>query len=169
MRTALTLLLAVAVCSKFREAPSRTQLKKVTGSTFELIPQADQLPYCLAYTVSEQGVIRQLTMAADNLSFECPGGEVIGHHAFRVPPTEHSVKVMLLFTNQRINAGSVSEQLIEAPHPASLTAMDLRLPGQATLEVLEFTATAEIPAEVGTLVGGDAGTPSDGGAEEPVK
>ncbi len=125
--------------------PRRATLKPLTATSFELIPEPGQAPYCLAYTVSAKGVIRLLTMSADNLSFECPAGEPIGHHPYRVPETEPTVKVLVLFTSQQISSTTVSAQLLDANRAASLTAMDLRLPGQAALELLDFAAA---PASV---------------------
>lgn len=157
MRTLALLCVAVIACSKPAEPPpKRATLKPVTGSTFELIPAPGQWPFCLAYTVSTKGVIRQLTMSAENTSFTCAAGQPIGLHAYRVPASEPSVKVLVLFTSQSVNAGSVSHQLIEMKAPASVTAMELRLPGQAALEVLDFTAGPDVPAEEGALVSPDS-------------
>ncbi len=165
MRTLALLCVAVLACSKPAEPlPKRATLKAVTGSTFELIPAAEQWPFCLAYTVSAKGVIRQLTMSAENTSFNCVAGQPIGLHAYRVPASEPSVKVLVLFTSQSVNAGSVSQQLIELKTPASITAMELRLPGQAALEVLDFTASPEVPAEEGAVLTPDStATALDGG------
>ncbi len=159
MRLVLVLTFAVVACSKQPEAPpKRVTLRQMTGATYELIPGSGQSPYCLVYTVSPKGLIRQLTMSADNLSFECPAGQPIGRHPFRVALNEPSVKVLVLFTSQQVSATSVSQQLLDSQRAASLTAMDLRLPGQATLEVLDFVATPEVPAEEGTLIEIDSKT-----------
>jgi len=140
MRTAFILTLALAACTSPTGAPvKRATLRPVSAATFELVPATGQLPFCLAYTVSPKGVIRQLTMSAENASLECPAGQPIGQHVFRVPPSEPSVRVLVLFTSQSVNATSVSSQLIDTPRAASLTAMDLRLPGQAALELIDFT------------------------------
>ncbi len=142
------------------KAPNRrAALKALSGSTFELVPEAGQWPYCLAYTVSSKGVIRQLTMSQANQSFDCPTGEAVGHHAFRVPEGEAAVKVLVLFSSQPVNAGSVARQLLEVANPTTLTAMDLRLPGQIALELIDFVVTEDIPAEVGDVLTFDAGAP----------
>ncbi len=153
------LLMAVMACSKPAGPPTkRATLKPVTGSTFELLPNAGQWPFCLAYTVSPRGVIRQLTMSSENTSFDCVAGQPIGLHAYRVPASEPSVKVLVLFTSQSVNAGSVSQQLLEAKNAAALTAMELRLPGQAALEVLDFNASPDLPTEEGAVLQADGGS-----------
>ncbi len=147
MRTALALTLVLCACSK-SSAPTavkRATLRPAAGTSFELVPEPNQLPFCQVYTVSSKGVIRQLTMSADNTSFDCPAGEPIGHHTFRVPAGEAGVKILVLFTSQSVSATSVSAQLLEVRHAATMTAIDLRLPGQATLETIEFTAPSEAP------------------------
>jgi hypothetical protein len=157
VRLALFVSLALAACPRPPDAPAakRVVLNAFSGSTFELVPEPGQLPFCLAYTVSPKGVIRQLTMSAENVSFECPAGQPVGHHPFRVPSSEPSVKVLVLFSSQSVNASSVSQQLLETRDPTSVTAMGLRLPGQAALEVLDFTHPADAPSD----------SNPDGGAE----
>ena len=136
------LIAATLACASCRAAPSeppkRVTLRRVSGASFELVPSAQQHPLCLAYTVSRKGVIRQLTMSARDQSFECPANEPIGGRAYRVPEGEGPVKVYVLFTSAPVSAASVSQQLLDAADHQHLTAMDLRLPGNATLDALEF-------------------------------
>jgi hypothetical protein len=139
--------------------PARSQLRKVSGSAIEIVPTEGQLPYCLVYTVSQKGVIRQLTMTRENRSIKCAAGKPIANASFRVPTQEGPVKVYIFFSDQRIQAGSVAQQIMDVQNKERMTAMDFRLPGQAFVEMLEFT-----PEEGGTPIIGEVVTP---GEDEP--
>ncbi|MFO0594357.1 MAG: hypothetical protein U0228_03610 [Myxococcaceae bacterium] len=153
---------ALSGCDKKDDAPSkRAALNRTGGSTFEIIPSAGQYPHCLAYTVSRSGLTRQLTMSRSNMSFECAPGRPLGGHSYRVPTNEGPVRVFVFFTSQPVNAASVSQQLLDAPDRQALSVMNMRLPGNASLEVLDFTPEEDVAPEVGALVGVDAGTPAE--------
>jgi hypothetical protein len=163
VRSALFIVLGLALagCDQKSEAPlKRATVQRTGGTTFEIVPSAGQMPFCLAYTVSRSGLTRQLTMSRSNQSFECPAGKAVGHHAYRVPLNEGPVKVYLFFTSQAVNAASVSQQILDAPDRQSLSVMNMRLPGQAAFETLEFTPEEDVAAEVGEVLGVDAGVPS---------
>ena len=141
-------------------AITRAEVRRTGSTTFELVPTPGQHPYCLAFTVSRGGPTRQLTMSSTNQSFECPAGQPVGEHAFKVPLAEGPVRVYVLFTSQPVNAASVSQQLLDAPDRQALSVMHLRLPGAATLEALDFAPAEDVAPELGALVGpGDGGTP----------
>lgn len=159
-----TFLLAAAVvglsglaCTQKPAPTERVKLERTGGTTFRLVPSEGQFPYCLAYTVNLQGLTRQLTMSKRNESFECPAGQPIGRHPFKVPLSEGAVKVHVLFTSQPLNAGSISQQLMDQKDRQVLRVMDLRLPGNAAIETLDFLPEEDTPAEVGGLVDHDAG------------
>ncbi len=170
MRTGLFLglLLLAAACSKRPEAPDRARVRRTGGHTFELVPAEGQLPYCLAYTVSKStGVTRQLTMSRKNVSFECPAGAPVGKRPFRVPEADGEVRVFVLFTSQPVNAGSIAQQILDAPDRLKLNAMDMRLPGNAAFEAHDFVPEADVAPEVGGVLGEDAGVEApDAGAAE---
>ena len=79
-------------------------------------------------------------------------------------------------SDQRVQAGSVAQQLFELQGRPRVTAMDFRLPGQAFVEMLEFTpeeSEAPITGAVVTPAGevepgatGATGTDEEGGTEE---
>lgn len=138
--------------------PARAQLRKVSGATIEVVPTEGQLPYCLVYTMSQKGIIRQLTMTRENRSIKCDAGKPIANTTFRVPTQEGPVKVYIFFSDQRVQAGSVAQQLMEKQNQERMTAMDFRLPGKAFIEMLEFT-----PEEGGTPITGEMVTPGSGG------
>jgi hypothetical protein len=153
---------AVALVSCTHEGESskgRAEVRRTGGTTFELLPVAGQLPYCLAFTHSHKGVTRQLTMSTQNLSFECPAGKAVGGRAFKVPLDEGPVKLHVLFSSERINAASVAEQLLDQTDLGTVSVMDLRLPGRATLETLEFSPEADVAPAEGQVLGRDAGAP----------
>ena len=160
------LLMATAACEKPSSATSnkRASIARTGGTTFEIIPAEGQYGYCLAYTVSRSGLTRQLTMSRSNQSYECAAGRPIGGHPYKMPLNEGPVRVFVFFTSQPVNAASVSQQILDATDRQALTLMNMRLPGQAHLEVLEFTPEEDIAPQVGTLVVPDAGAAEpDGG------
>jgi hypothetical protein len=161
----LAALAVVTACQKpVAEPEKRARLRRTGGTTFELLPAEGQYEHCLAYTVSKRGLTRQLTMSRKNESFHCKPNVPVGGHAYRVPLDEGTVKVYVLFSSIEVNAGSVSQQILDAADRQKLNVMDMRLPGQATLDTLEFTPEEDVPAVVGGELGGDAGVP---GAEAP--
>jgi hypothetical protein len=134
----------LVACESKPGPPERRAVLKVTGpATFELLPTRGQDGFCLAYTLSKTGTLRLLTMSEANQSFECPAEEPIGGAPFRVPPEEGPVRVFVLFTSQSVSAASVSEQLLEVSRRPTVSALDLRLPGRASLEVLDFAPASE--------------------------
>lgn len=165
MRASLILLLLGAACAQTKpaEPPRRAVLNRTGGTTFELVPSDGQHPYCLVYTVSKSGLTRLLTMSRRNESFECPPGQAIGAHAYRVPLDEGPVKVYLLFTSQPVSAASVSQQLLEQRDRQRLSVMDMRLPGAAAMEVLEFVPEEDVAATLG-----EALEPPAASAHSPV-
>jgi hypothetical protein len=154
----VAVLVLVGGCTQNEKAaaPSRAQIRKVSGATMEVVPNEGQFPYCLLFTVSEKGVIRQLTMTRENRSIKCDAGKPIANTSFRVPTQEGKVKVYVIFSDQRIQAGSVAQQLYELRDRPRVTGFDFRLPGQASVESLEF-----LPEEGGAPVTG--GVVSAGG------
>jgi hypothetical protein len=150
--------------------PARAELRKVSGSTIEIVPTDGQLPYCLVYTVSQKGIIRQLTMTRENRSIKCDSGRPIANASFRVPTQEGPVKIYIFFSDQRVQAGSVAQQLMDIQNKERMTAMDFRLPGQAFVEMLEFTPEEGGAPLTGEVVGpggeGTAGTAEAMGGDE---
>ncbi|MFT3706602.1 MAG: hypothetical protein QM817_02940 [Archangium sp.] len=160
MRSCLIVALAVtlAACDDKPAPTKRATLNRTGGTTFEIVPSPGQQPFCLAYTVSRSGLTRQLTMSRSNQSFECTAGKPLGKHAFKVPLNEGPVRVYIFFTSQAVNAASVSQQLLDAPDRQALQVMNMRLPGVAVLEALDFTPEEDVAAEVGEVLGAvDAG------------
>jgi hypothetical protein len=136
--------LGAAGCKKEEKpaVPSRAELRSLGGSTVEFIPKDGQYPYCLLYTVSEKGIIRQLTMTRENRSIKCDSGKRIYNSSFRIPVEEGKVRAYIFFSDQRINAGSVAQQLNDLRDKERVTAMDFRLPGSVSIETLDFTPQA---------------------------
>ena len=162
-RCLLALWVVLASCEKSStDSKSRVSLRRLGASTFELIPGENQFPYCLVFTHSARGITRQLTMNDENVAFACPPQKPIGDHAFRAPIKEGPVKIWVLFSSDRVNAASVAQQLAEQSNLSRLSTMDMRLPGRASLETIDFTPMSEIAATEGTVVPHkniDAGAP----------
>jgi hypothetical protein len=164
-----TVLAVIAVltllgCSEDKKAESRRfELKKISDSTFEILPTTSQLPYCLAFTTSEKGITRQLTMTHENKSLRCEPGQPIAGLRFRAPVDEGQIKVHVLFSDQKLSAASVGQQMFElASGGKAISVMDLRLPGHVQTETQEFKPEEEKAAALGTVIGGggevDAGS-----------
>jgi hypothetical protein len=141
MRTppgALVVLL-LAACSSGRDADaSRATLRPVGPAQVEILPAEHQPPFCLAFTVSERGVVRQLTMTPQNESIPCPAGEPVGGTSYRMPPAEGKVRIHLVFSDRALDATPIGLQVHELAHSPGFSAMDLRAPGQVRLATLEF-------------------------------
>ena len=156
-------LLVACADEKKADGNTRVSLRRLTGTNFELVPAEKQHPHCLVFTISSNGVIRQLTMSRENTSYTCPAGKPIGGHSYRVPLDEGTVKVHVLFSSQRVNAASVAQQLLDLRDRPQISSMDLRLPGNATIETISFVPEAEAPPPIGGLVGKDGITDADAG------
>ena len=152
---AVAVMVVAAGCTQNDKAapPARAQIRKVSGATMEVVPNEGQFPYCLLFTVSEKGIIRQLTMTRENRSIKCDSGKPIANTSFRVPTQEGKVKVYIIFSDQRIQAGSVAQQLYDLRDKPRLTAMDFRLPGSVSVEMLEFTPQPGGEPVTGAVVG----------------
>lgn len=145
-------------CDKKPAAPEkRVELRRTGGTTFDLVPTEGQHEHCLAYTVNSRGLTRLLTMSKKNESLHCPAGKPLGGHMFKVPLEEGTVKIFVLFSSLPVNAGSVSQQILDLDDRQAVNIMNLRLPGVATLETLEFTPEEDVAATLGEALGVDAG------------
>ncbi|HET9034632.1 MAG TPA: hypothetical protein VFN45_00450 [Myxococcaceae bacterium] len=134
-------LVLVAACNRSTAPAHRVELRRISGDTVQIIPSEGQLPYCLVFTQSEKGVIRQLTISKTNNSVKCESGEPVLGQTYKIPVEEGPVKVRVFFSDQRLEAGSVANQLNEMLSP-SFSPIDFRLPGKVVVETIDF-----IPAE----------------------
>ena len=151
------LILTTGTCEQSRASVGRANLVRQGPSLFQVMPAPEQHAYCTIFTVSEAGVTRQLTMSRDNLAFDCPTGRAVGYRTWRAPADEGPVRVLVFFTSQRVNAASIAQQLIELKDPRRASLLDMRLPGTASLETLEFTPLPESPIDEGGIISGDGG------------
>jgi hypothetical protein len=143
-RPALALLvtLAIAGCTPETTKPEglRFRLERVGPASIQILPNVGQLPYCLAFTASEHGVVRLLTMSAKNEAFKCDANQAVGGMPFRVPPDEGPVRVIVVFSDQQIEATPIAAQVREISFKQrKVNGMDLRAPGTVTVESVDFT------------------------------
>jgi len=110
----------------------------VGPSSIKLIPAAGQPAFCLAFTMAESGVVRQLTPLEPNEAIPCPAGAPIGGVTYRIPPAEGKVRVFVVFSDRRIDGHPVAVQVRELGATPGFSAMDLRAPGNVALEKLEL-------------------------------
>jgi len=162
---AVTVIAWVLGCeSKTPPAPlHRVELRKLSGGVIELVPLPQQPAWCLVYSVSDgDKVVRQLTMSRDGQSFECPAGEPIGKASFRIPVDEGPVKLYVLFSDQRLSASAMSQQIYDLSSRPTLSVLDLRAPGRLVAERLAFTPEEETPPSTGTVIDPSRGPPDAG-------
>jgi len=114
----------------------------------QIVPSDGQMPYCLVFTHSGKGVVRQLTISKNNVSVHCNAGEPVLGQAYRIPVDEGPVKIHIFFSDQRLEAASVANQLNEQSF-RSFSPIDFRLPGKVLVETLDF-----IPSETNEPVPG---------------
>ncbi len=164
MKKRMVLWASVALAACTSQPPpraARAELHKLSGNTFEIVPAAEQMPYCLLYTITEDvrpPIIRQLTMTHENRSVPCEAGKRVGGVTYRVPIDEGKTRILLFFSDQKLNAGSVGQQIWElsATNPHFMP-MELRLPGKVLVEAMEFTPAAESASTTGAVISkGDA-------------
>ena len=151
---ALAVLAFGAGCTESsKQAPApRAEIRGLGGSTVEVVPKEGQLPYCLLFTLSEKGVIRQLTMTRENRSIKCEASKPIANTSFRIPANEGTVRAYIFFSDERIQAGPVAQQLFELKDKPRITAMDMRLPGRVFVETLEYVPKEDRAPMTGGVV-----------------
>jgi hypothetical protein len=147
------------------KAQKRAELRQLGGNKVEIVPAEGQLPYCLVFTRSANGVLRQLTMTHENKSLRCPAGEPVGHVSYRIPVEEGEVTALVFFSDQKLNAGSVGQQLYEMPRDQRFSPMNLRLPGQVNVEAIAFQPQQDTETAVGGVVGAGGMVEGAGQAE----
>ncbi len=143
----------LAACPESKSPPRRADLRKLSSTTVQIVPAPGQLPYCLVFTTSFTGVVRQLTMNHENKSIKCDADKPIGGVSYRFPIDEGKVRIYLFFSDLALSAGSVAEQIVEKAAEPSFNIMDLRLPGQVIVEIYEFSPEEEEGPMVGEIVG----------------
>ena len=98
-------LLVVGSCNQ-RAQPTvqHVELRKTERESLELVPVAGTPSYCLVFSIAESGVVRQLTMNADDASTHCEPGKPIGGQPFRIPAHEGKVRIYTIFSDQKLAA-----------------------------------------------------------------
>jgi hypothetical protein len=117
---------------------NRVALTRIDREQFALVPSEGQHPYCIVYSVSERGLIRQLTMPEDDQSLGCPANQPIGGTTYRVPAIDGKTRLFFLMSSTPLKVSSVTRQLLEVKDKSGLNVFDFRLPGAATLDVVTF-------------------------------
>ena len=136
----------LCACARSSTPAHRVEIRRISGDTVQVIPTEGQMPYCLVFTQSGKGVVRQLTISKTNVSVKCSPGEPVLGQAYRIPVEEGPVKINVFFSDQRLEAASVANQLNEMANP-SFNPIDFRLPGNVVVERLDFIpAQSEEPA-----------------------
>ena len=136
--TALSVM--TTACSKTSTANAhRVRVEAQDGSNIRLYPNAGQLPYCLVFTSSAKGTVRQLTMSEKNLSVACPEGKAIGDLLFKIPVGEGKVKIHVVFSDREIEAIPIAQQIRElSDKGAAINGIDLRAPGTVVIDTFDF-------------------------------
>lgn len=143
----------LAGCARSGVPTQRMELRRISGDTVQFVPTEGQMQYCLVFTHSGKGVVRQLTMSKSNVSVRCPAGEPVLGQAYRIPAEEGPVKIHIFFSDQRLEAASVANQLNEMAAP-SFNPIDFRLPGKVVVETIDFIPSETNEPKPGALVPG---------------
>ena len=143
--------LLLSACARTGAPVSRVEVRKISGDTVQIVPSEGQMPYCLVFTHSGKGVVRQLTMSKNNVSVKCPAGEPVLGQAYRVPVEEGPVTINVFFSDQRLEAASVANQLNDMANP-SFSPIDFRLPGKVVVESIDFIPSEANEPAPGQLV-----------------
>ena len=144
-------LVVLAACGRSTAPVHRAELRRISGDTIQIVPSEGQLPYCLVFTHAGKGQVRQLTMSKSNNSVKCPAGEPVLGLTYKIPVDEGPVKVHVFFSDQRLEAASVANQLNDMTSP-SFNPIDFRFPGRVVVETIDFTPTAGSEPEPGQLM-----------------
>jgi hypothetical protein len=143
LSAAIAAAIALAACGqKVSPAARRASLEVVGPASIKVIPAPQQYPFCLVYTASEKGIIRQLTMSPKNESFECKPGEPVGGTPYLIPANEGKVRVYVIFSDRKLDATPIGASVHEMGKSPTFNAMDLRAPGLVVMETLEFSPSA---------------------------
>jgi hypothetical protein len=144
-------LTGLAACTRSGAPTHRVEIRRISGDTVQIIPSEGQMQYCLVFTHSGKGVVRQLTMSRNNTSVKCPAGDPVLGQAYRIPVEEGPVKINVFFSDQRLEAASVANQLNDMSNP-SFSPIDFRLPGKVVVEILDFIPSESAEPAPGQLV-----------------
>lgn len=133
-------LIVLTACSRGREAAPRRAVVEAAGpGTIRVVPAERQPPFCLVFAVPEKGPFHQLTMTPANESIPCPAGQPVGGTEYRIPAEEGKVRLLVVFSDRKLDATPIGLQVRELGKSPGFSAMDLRAPGQIVLETLEHT------------------------------
>ena len=141
----------LAACARSSAPTHRVEIRRISGDTVQIVPSEGQLPYCLVFTHSGKGVVRQLTISKTNNSVKCPAGEPVLGQAYRIPVEEGPVKIHVFFSDQRLEAASVANQLNDMALK-SFNPIDFRLPGKVVVETTDFDPSVTNEPAPGQLV-----------------
>lgn len=138
LRVAWALALGLAACSSSKpSSPKRVVLEVVGPASINLVPREGQLPYCLAFALTETGILEHLTTS--NESVPCPAGSPVGGAPRRLSTAGGELKIHVVFSDRKLEAAPLAAQVRELGASAAFSAMDLRAPGSVALETLEHT------------------------------
>jgi hypothetical protein len=111
---------------------------------WSVAPAAGQLPFCLVVEARGSEIVRPLPVSEDGQSAPCAAGQPIAGKTWPQPARDIGLKAYVVFSDRPLEADSVAEQirsrLDEGPH-AVVTSLDLRAPGQVSLETLDVPPT----------------------------
>jgi hypothetical protein len=150
--------LAVALlgaCARSTTPVHRFELRRISGDTVQIVPAAGQMQYCLVFTQSAKGLVRQLTISKNNTSVHCATGEPVLGQTYRIPAEEGPVKIHVFFSDQRLEAASVANQLNEMS-TVNFNPINFRLPGNVIVDTVDFTPSETNEPAPGKLVPGPA-------------
>lgn len=128
----------LAACSKPADpvTPPRAFIRG-EGDTYSVVPTAGQHPFCLVIEV-QQTQTKSLVTGEDGQSVECDAGKALG--PWKLPAKDDPFRALVIFSDRKLRGDTVAlqvrEQITTSPK-APISSMDLRAPGQVTIEPLD--------------------------------
>jgi len=116
----------------------------VNADEVEVLPRPGAPPKCVAFSVSDQGVVRTLAMAEDLFSLDCPPGKpiILGGKPLHVPANEGKARIIVVFSDERLEAARIQNQVWDLRQKRELGPRDLRVPEHAIADVIAVDGDA---------------------------
>lgn len=143
----LAFALLLCACKEPAEpvTPPRAVVRGEAG-VYSVVPTPAQLPYCLVIEVQDTAA-RSLVADEDGESVECEAGKALG--PWKLPAKDDPFRAYVIFSDRKLKGDTVAlqvrERIVESPK-APITSMDLRAPGQVTIEILSIRPAELRPA-----------------------
>jgi hypothetical protein len=120
------------------------EVRRVNADEIEIVPRPGAPPKCVAFSVSDQGVVRTLVMAEDIFSLDCPPGKpaALDGKPIYVPANEGKARIIVVFSDERLEAARIQNQVWDLRQKRDLGPRDIRVPEHAIADVIAVDGNA---------------------------